>query len=372
MESCAENFGIEIDFLPVGESSRSGDAICVRWGYNLENRSNRRQYVMVVDGGYSDNGSQIVNHIQTYYNTNNIHIVVNTHPHKDHVNGLAEVFDKCNVSNLVMHQPWDLPSLKDAFHDGRVTSKGIKEDLKEGLESAYGLARVAKSKGTKLLSGFAPCTWADQCGLTIHILGPTKDYYQSLIPAFSATPTDGSQVELGQRVTFSDKMVDADECPLTDVGQTSAENNSGIVLALELPESIGGGIVLLTGDAGIPALENAVLCASSKRLDLPSRIRFFQIPHHGSIQNLGPTVLNSIFGCGRSTAIAYVSVAKEHDNEHPAKHVTNELLKHSVLSYETAGRPICKSFGKCPQRVGWTSLTCIPQYEIVESVTFDD
>lgn len=370
MSDGRSNFGFEIDFLPVGDSSRSGDAICLRWGYDLETPGKRKQYVIVVDGGYTSCGEQIVAHVKKYYGTTHINIVVNTHPHKDHVNGLSTVLEKCDVYNLAIHRPWELSGIKAIFRDGRVTAKGIKDRLKDGLESAYSLVKFARDCDVKLLTPFAPCTWDNQCGVRIHVLGPTKAYYESLLPAFTTTPTDGDQVALGQRVVFDTQTVSAEICPLTDQGETSAENNSSVILAFELPSEIGGGVVLLTGDAGIYALNNAVREARNQQLILGSNVRFLQIPHHGSIQNLGPSVLNSILGRERSVATAYVSVAQDHDNEHPAKHVTNELLKHGVHSYQTAGRTICKSFGKCPVREGWTSLTAIQEYPVVEKFSF--
>lgn len=46
----------EIDFLDV-ETSSSGDAICLRYTIN------GFQYIHVVDGGFQDTGSKIVDHI---------------------------------------------------------------------------------------------------------------------------------------------------------------------------------------------------------------------------------------------------------------------------------------------------------------------
>lgn len=373
MENVQKEFGFEVDFLPVGDKTRSGDAICLRWGYNLcdETGGHRQQFVMVVDGGYAPVGESVVNHVKNFYKTSCIDVVVNTHPHRDHINGLSTVIEKCSVRYLSMHQPWDHKGLRDIFKDGRVTAKSIKDHLKDGLEKAYDISKSVKDGGKiKLTNCFAPATWSKLCGVDVHILGPTKDYYESLLPAFTSTPTNGEDVDLGQRVEFLNQTIPFDRCPLTDAGETSAENNSGIILAFKLPASIGGGIVMLTGDAGIPALLNAAGEAERLLLDLPNNIRFFQAPHHGSIQNLGPSVLDKVFGKKVTDAIAYISVSSDHDNQHPAKHVTNALLERGVLSFLTAGQPIRKSFGKVPKRDGWITLTPIPHYPEVEKVEF--
>jgi hypothetical protein len=51
----------EIEFLPVGDSSRAGDAIVVRYGdvnaYEL----------MVIDGGTVDSGQELVRHVRQYF-----------------------------------------------------------------------------------------------------------------------------------------------------------------------------------------------------------------------------------------------------------------------------------------------------------------
>lgn len=374
MESSAKVFGIEIDFLPVGEKSKSGDAICIRWGYNLCDTTGktRNQRVLVIDGGYSENGDAIVEHIQKYYGTSHISAVINTHPHRDHISGLHKVIEKCSVTNLIIHKPWEHTGLKDVFRDGRITSRSIKEHLKEGLESAYSLVQEAVAKKVNVYECFAPSVWdeTDWLDVKIRILGPTKGYYDNLLPAFSSTPTDGADVDLGQRVDFSLPMVPAWKCPLTDDGETSAENNSGIILTLTLPQTVGSGIVMFTGDAGMPALNNALDLAEEQGMKISECIRFFQVPHHGSIQNLGPTVLTRIFGSWKNDAVSYVSVSKEHDNEHPAKHVVNALRDHGVSCCQTQGVSIRRSYGVVPVREGWSDIKAIEPSAIVEQIQF--
>ena len=59
----------EIEFLLVGDGSKAGDAIVVRYG------SDQAFELMVIDGGTAESGSQVVNHI-------NAHLVG---PHADEV-----------------------------------------------------------------------------------------------------------------------------------------------------------------------------------------------------------------------------------------------------------------------------------------------
>ena len=88
----------EIDFLSVGEESQSGDAIALRYG-NLDGPRNE-QRVIVIDGGFSDDGTALVEHIKRYYKTDAVDIVVSTHPDQDHVSGLAMVLEEMQVGQL--------------------------------------------------------------------------------------------------------------------------------------------------------------------------------------------------------------------------------------------------------------------------------
>lgn len=367
-----DGFGFEIDFLPVGDSTRNGDAICLRWGYHLADDENRRQWVMVVDGGFAECGENVVTHIKNYYRTKQIDVLVNTHPHADHLNGLEKVVEECAIRYVVMHQPWKHAGLKDVFKDGRVTSRSIRQSLKDGLEKAYSVARAASKKGACLQECFSPSRWGNLCGVDVYVLSPSKRYYEGLLPSFNATPTDGGN-DKSRRVEFSEKLYPEAYYPLTDAGETSAENNSGIVLAFRLPSDVGG-IIMLTGDAGIPALEKSVEEAVRCGLDLKNNLSFFQVPHHGSIQNLGPTVLNKIFGkpepleVDKRAKTAYISVAKGHDNKHPAKHVINALEDRGVECYMTNGLAIRKSFGTVPVRPDWVAISKIERFPRVEAI----
>lgn len=54
--------------------------------------------------------------------------------------------------------------------------------------------------------------------------------------------------------------------------------------------------VLLTGDAGVQALNRTASCAEFNQLDLPGTLRFMQIPHHGSRHNVSTSSLDRLIG----------------------------------------------------------------------------
>ncbi|MGI2014869.1 hypothetical protein [Shewanella oncorhynchi] len=53
--------GYEVDFLGGGSESKSGYVIAIRFG-NLHGRRDE-QTVVVIDGGFSDTGTELVEHI---------------------------------------------------------------------------------------------------------------------------------------------------------------------------------------------------------------------------------------------------------------------------------------------------------------------
>src|SRR5271155_1444483 len=94
-------FGLEIDFLQVGDGERSGDAVALRYG-DLPTGFE----VMVIDGGNKASGEALVRHITSEYGTTTVGHVLNTHPDGDHSSGLTEVLRYLDVKKLWMHRPW--------------------------------------------------------------------------------------------------------------------------------------------------------------------------------------------------------------------------------------------------------------------------
>lgn len=366
-----EKFGFEIDFLPVGEKSDSGDAICLRWGYNLREKDQRRQTVVVVDGGFTDDGKQIVKHISKWYDTDTVDLMINTHPHRDHVGGLKHVLENLNVKKLVIHQPWNHEGLKKWFDSNRkITQKKIEKSLEEGLNQASELCEIATNQGLTPVEWFAGST-ATYNDVKIVVLGPSKKYYDSLLPQFNATP--GSSTSADERLKYKGYDVAYSQCPLTDKGATSAENNSGLVLAFILPTS-NSPVYILTGDAGMPALEAAAQCASQYNVNL-DKLRFMQIPHHGSVQNVGPTVLNAFLGdntnrAGNADKTAYVSICAEPEPDHPAKNVLNSFEDRGCAVYETHGANIRHSLLDVPPR-NWSKAEQIEHFAKVQMFDVD-
>ncbi|MDX5408529.1 MAG: MBL fold metallo-hydrolase [Chromatiaceae bacterium] len=164
--------GYEVDFLGVGSESKSGDAIAIRFGNLHGNR--HEQTVVVIDGGFSDTGTALVEHIRTHFGTDRVDLVISSHPDQDHINGLEVLLNELEVKELWLHQPWlHNHKLADEFADGRLTDSSLGERLKQNLERVWSLSKLAKRKGIILKEPFTGLM--DTTG-SVKVLGPSQSY----------------------------------------------------------------------------------------------------------------------------------------------------------------------------------------------------
>ena len=355
----------EVDFLPF-EGERSGDAIVLRWG-DVDSVSWLNQRIAVIDGGFKSTGEQLVDHVRNQYSTERVDIVISTHPDADHVNGLHVVLEELDVDLLLMHLPWDhTDDIASLFKDGRVTDDSVSDHLRLSLEGARSLEDLARSKGIEITEPFAGARLLDGA---IEIVGPTVDYYESLLPGFRGTPVAEQTAGLVQRATeFMKRLAESfDVETLTDDGSNSAENETSAVTLFRDRDHQ----VLFTADAGIDALNQV-----ADRLGLneyePSDFHLIQVPHHGSRHNVGPSLLNRLVGPKRSTDeklfAAMVSAATESAPRHPAKQVTNAFRRRGapVWGPHDHGKTVCHHSSDAPPRPGWSPIDPLPLYPEVE------
>ncbi|MCQ4967971.1 MBL fold metallo-hydrolase [Enterobacteriaceae bacterium DFI.7.85] len=351
--------GYEIDFLPVGEK-KSGDAICIRWG-NLYG-SREEQKVVVIDAGYASTGQTILDHLEKYYKTTTIDLLISTHPDGDHVGGLASILENAVVKEFWIHQPWEHNNnLAAEFADGRITDSSIADRMKVNLQKAYEAVKIAKKKEIPIFEPFQGRTW-DSANLVV--AGPTQHYYETLIPDFARMPEKANTMEafgfiksgLDSMYQQAKKLVEYAAVWFSDEGiddkdTTSAQNNSSVILKLELE----GKTFLFTGDAGITALDYASTFINS------STLRFIQVPHHGSRRNIGPEILNKIVGSivGENQSrnvVAFISCAQGSD-KHPHQAVINAFIRRGVKVLTTEGSTL-RHHSNAPKREGnWSAAT---------------
>jgi beta-lactamase superfamily II metal-dependent hydrolase len=366
----------EIEFLPVGEVSKAGDAIVIRYGEPGAYR------LMLVDGGHAETGEQIVTHLREYFGPAPVleHVVL-THSDSDHASGLRTVLEEIQVNNLWLHVPWLLAEeARHLFDDKRWTEVGLRQRIK----AEYSIvAEILDLAGGLPCNIFYPFAGAAIGPFTV--LSPHREVYRHLLPQFEKTPDpDQSAIEAAglwiRKESLAQRMIEAtraavqswtteswDKEHLKDGGKTSPSNESSVVLfgAFET------GNVLLTGDAGIRGLTWAANFADRAGLPL-QQFSFVQIPHHGSRRNIGPTILTRLVGSPLRMGAAprfsaYVSAPKD-DGKHPRRIVLNAFRRRGGNVFATQGDSIIHC-GGFPARGGYKVAESLPFYTTVEEYT---
>ena len=349
----------EIDYIPVGEGEKSGDAIAIRYGNNLATAP-ENQTIIVIDGGFEESGKTLVQHIKDYYKTNKVDLLISTHPDLDHSSGLCVVLEELNVGAILMHKPWEhADEIKNMFKDGRITASGLEEKLEKSLQSASDIEAIAQKKNIPI---YEPFQGLNMGSGILQVLGPSEEYYKNLLPHFRSTPEPKKglgifapiQKAAEEVVHWIEDRFDIDLLN-DDDDTTSAENNTSTILLFQ----IDGHKLLFTGDAGKTAILNAINYTVEQNISL-SDLTFFDVPHHGSKRNLNSTILNSV-----KSQISYISAAKN-SPKHPAKKVTNALKKFGSAVYvNNKGGTLCHNYLGVER--GWSAAQEEPFHQRVES-----
>ena len=330
---------IELDFFETGDTG-SGDAIAIR------HRQENKDWIYIVDGGYSEDGAKLLQHLENYYDKPAfIDHVVLTHPDSDHASGLETVLSEYKVMKLWMNRPWLyvdelMPNFKNYQDRERLITR-----LKKDFPKVTKLEEIALGKGIEILSAFR----GDTIG-AFTVLSPKKSMYLDLIVESDKTPVPANKIEAKQNREMS-SAVWGEENLKGDTEGTSAENETSVVQFAQ----VCGKTVLLTGDAGIRALNESYLSSIALGKST-SLIDWFQVPHHGSRRNLSSDILDIWLGekLGSEelspTTVAIVS-ANRNDEDHPKKAVIRALIHRGRKVVQTNG--ILHTFSNFAPTRGW-------------------
>lgn len=348
----------EIDFHDV-ETTNSGDAISLRYEQDGFSR------VHVVDGGYIDTGKKVLATIQQHYGAPDlIDAVVVTHNDGDHACGLRTVLEDHEVGELWMLRPW----LYAEELLPRFTSYTSAERLRSKLRSAYSnlvaLEEIAERKNIPIKDPFQGASIGH-----FVVLAPSRSRYLDLIVASNKTP-QGAEESVAD--TLAEAVATMFKAAVSFIAaawgqevfspkETSAENEMSVVQYANL----SGHRILLTGDAGRDALQEAIDYAALAGLLLPGLDRI-QVPHHGSRRNVSTEILDQLLGErlpqapaeGSTTFSAIISSAKA-DTHHPRKSVIRAFIHRGgrVVTTENGNINIRKNLA---MRAGWGAVAPQP------------
>lgn len=343
---------IEIDFISGSnsdpESTSSYDAIAIRFKAD----GDAEQKVVVIDGGFSDVGNDVVNHVVEHFGADKIDLMISTHPDSDHINGLLTIIQQFPVVELMVHQPQLYMDDLDDFTN---------------LDNLENLLAYAIDAGTTVSD---PFTGVSRFSGVLTILGPTEEYYTKLLsdqldPIAKAIFMARSSLNAAS-VALKDVAERAlghmpDET-LDDGGITSPRNSSSVITLIDIDNRRH----LFTGDAGIEALGYAADEYDARYGSFATApLRFFQAPHHGSRRNVGKSILNRIFGepgAHYSDEHSVFIHAAKASKKHPSPKVTNALLRRGTRQGRlgvTNGGGI-RHRHNAPERDGWSSISPYP------------
>lgn len=345
----------ELEFIGINkETSRDADAICFRY----YDESKRRYIIGVFDGGTKDHGEELKNHIIKYYfngeQNGTIDFVICSHSDLDHASGLSVILENFIVNELYVNRPWELiDDLFEKVNDGRITKASLEERLRKTYSYVDSLEKIANEKKISIRNAFEGTEISDK----LKVLSPSKEFYIDLLVESNKTPLEESITESTNSSFFS-KMVNnikmvfetwTKELLREDV-KTSAENETSVILLGDMEEQQ----FLLTGDAGIRALKNAINYAKELDYEL-KQVDIQQIPHHGGRHNVSPSILDDLIGKKKeenekTNIHAFVSVSKISD--HPLKMVVNAYKRRGASVFEARKYTVRHQFN-IPDREGW-------------------
>lgn len=358
----------ELEFIGINkETTKDADAICFRY----YDESERRYKIGVFDGGTKDHGEELKDHITKYYFNGEpdgtIDFVICSHSDLDHASGLSVILENFTVNELYINRPWDfINDLFEKVNDGRITRASLEERLRKAYSYVDALEKIANEKKIPIKNAFEGTEISDK----LKVLSPSKEFYIDLLVESNKTPLEKSLAESANSNFFS-KVINnvrmafetwTKELLREDV-KTSAENETSVILLGDMEEEQ----FLLTGDAGIRALKNAIDYSKDLGYEL-SKVNIQQIPHHGGRHNVSPSVLDDLIGKKKSenektNICAYVSVSKMSD--HPLKMVVNAYKRRGASVFEAREYTVRH---KCntPHRDGWGPIQELGFYEEVE------
>ncbi|HLW06313.1 MAG TPA: MBL fold metallo-hydrolase [Marinilabiliaceae bacterium] len=339
---------ISIDMLSVGNA----DAIIV-W---LKDNSNNH-YVVLIDGGNKSDGEKVINHLEKYVlgqgksGKNAPDLIISTHHDKDHIGGLTEVVNHYGnaISEVWVNNPAHYMDkhayglIKESFR--KQSEKKQYQVILESLNNLDEFITAVDNHG--IVRNDALYGRSKHEGI-IQILGPSEDFYKSLLPGmdgledFVTQEANWAYNSIYSEPTINESLEESSPCPIVDEeNQTSATNNSSVILQILAREQ---NKYLFTGDAGVSAFEDV-----EDRFSLEG-IHWLDVPHHGSRRNLSSRLIDTM-----SPNVCYISA--KGGIKHPRRALVNCLKNHGAKVYCTKnGNNMWHHRGDFPERSEYSSM----------------
>ncbi len=290
--------GICVEVLPASE----GDALWV-----TSRDACGHLFNVLIDGGRLATGRLLVNRVRSAPTLPlRLDLLVVTHVDRDHIEGVIELLEQCDESQIVIGGIWfngyaHLPAPP-------VVGGGLQEQGAVMGNRLEALIRKRRIQWNQEFNGDAvartdPLFPSVMLTPTLRatVLGPTPDDLRALRPKWELECKRAGLIPGGPDITdfvlaeqAGAREIDIDTlCSAPFIDDDALANASSIVVLLEDLERTGGN-VLFAGDATAHALQRALTKLREQRNDL--RIDAFKVPHHGSERNVSLDLLR-VVGC---------------------------------------------------------------------------
>ena len=313
-----------------------------------------QDYITIIDGGNPNDAKKIIAHyeknIKPNIKDNTPILIINTHPHKDHIGGLVDLvhYFKNQIARFYYNDP----------------TKYISEDKRGGIRTLSESILYSNNKVKRIMESFKDIDnlndVLDQYNIQpieafsntildhnlFEIVGPSKAFYLEQLEHFSNI----ERMKFMSLNTLKEAEVnEVDEglkpCSILDEKNDSSAENLTSVLT-KFTDSKGRKY-LFTADAGIDSFESTV----NNGYDIKD-LHICQLPHHGSRRNMSTNWVASF-----NPTQFWVSA--NGSSKHPRKAVISCIKKNlpncNVYSTHKGGtKHINSTIGLFPKR-NWTT-----------------
>jgi beta-lactamase superfamily II metal-dependent hydrolase len=266
-----------IDMLSVGDA----DAI-ILW---LKEGSG--DVIIFLDGGKRGDGIMVVKHyneyIKPYLMSKPILIIINSHPHRDHIGGLPEIvnhfgneINRVYFNNPLLYISLLQRNLIGEYHQKYSANKQI-TGLYKSLKDVDDFVILLKNYGLTPHPIFSD---RDIGHNLFKVLGPSTDFYKQKVQFFTdKTSLERMHLVKESEVDINEVLEGNKPCIVVDEkNDASAENLTSTIL--QLTDS-NNRRYLFSADSGVDSFESA-----QKNGFILSDFHIAQLPHHGSRRNV--------------------------------------------------------------------------------------
>ena len=319
------------------------------------------EHLILIDAGNYKDGDKIIDHIRKYYSNPVIDLAIVTHCDDDHYGGFVRMLEKLSNGDrdaITIRQFWvndpsknhiDVNDVK-YVNSRPVVNNRAREiyncrdlNLLELIDSLR-IPRTEKfAESINNGYGLPPIIRPDSHFTFLYIIGPTKAYYEELIPKFR---DDLKYKESDNMYNESADIATNDSLsPTLDAADddSSAHNQSSMIILFQPQENKK---YLFMGDAGRDAFNHILTPHKS----LIEKIQWLKVPHHGSKHNLDSEMIKWI-----KPKVAYISA---NSNDEYANRCTINALKRSRCDVYSTHKDHCNLIYKqIGEREGYSTAT---------------